>query len=372
MPSIALLARAADEPSGHPVVPRFLGLLEDGWNAHLVLLGAGAARLKCELPAETLPRVHAQPALAGRARRRLGRPRTASTDGWAGSLLGALDAELVHVPSAGIAADVLVAANGLPARVVVGMLAEDLGGSAVCEPERLAPLWDRADAVHVESEALAELAGWLGAPESKAVVVPPVAAHDGTALRRAGESRRHADGLRILSFGPLTWAQGYEHALMAIRRLREAGMACRYRIVGHGDYADAVAFARYQLELEDVVEIVGGDRLQALGEHLAWADVLLNTAVVPTSPIAVLAAQAGGVPVVTTEPPLGGAEAALLVPRRDAHAAADALAQLARDAVVRARLADEGRRAASAVPGLSAQVDRFRGLYRAVLAGGVS
>jgi glycosyltransferase involved in cell wall biosynthesis len=104
-------------------------------------------------------------------------------------------------------------------------------------------------------------------------------------------------------------------------------------------------------------------------EELARADVLLNAAVVPTSPKPLLDAQAASVPVVTTEPPESGAAGVLVVPRRDAGALADCLEQLAREPALRRRLADEGRVAASRTADVESQVDRYAGVYRTLVAG---
>ncbi len=371
MPSVVLLTRAADEPSGHPVVPRFLRLLEESWDAHLVVAGNGAVVTR-GLPAEALARAHVlrEPAAArprrvpaGRrflhAARRGRRPTEA---GSLRSLLLGLEPEIVHFPSTGTACAWLESASGLDSRIVAGFSGDDVEG------ERYDRLWEASAAFHFESNALAGLARWLGAPEKRAVVVPPLADAELLAQPPARASERNP--LRILGVGPLSWRQGYEHAIAAVRLLRDHGVACLYRIVGAGEHEDAVAFARYQLGVEESVELARPAGRDGLRGQLAWADVLLNAAVVPTSPKTVLDAQASGLPVVTTEPPLAGVKTALVVPRRDPSALAGALTLLSRDAALRSRLAEEGRRGASRAEGLDEQLGRFCDLYRAVLSAG--
>jgi SAM-dependent methyltransferase len=141
-----------------------------------------------------------------------------------------------------------------------------------------------------------------------------------------------AEPLRLLSVGSLSWTQGYEHALTAVKLLRDRGIACEYRIVGHGPHHDAVAFARHQLGLDDCVELHDGSASEGLRDHLSWACAVIDASVVAGSPRGVRDAQAAGVPVVTTGMSDGLDGSALTVPARDPEALCEALALLAGDA----------------------------------------
>ncbi len=279
-------------------------------------------------------------------------------------MLDELGAELVDLPCAAIAKTWTGWANGFTGMVMIGIGGDDLDGATLDGRPGYKLIWERADALYFESEAMAQLAYRLGAPEAKARVVPPVADFE-----RVPEPRNEADAdcFRILSVGPLSWTRGYEHALEGVRLLRESGINCRYRIVGSGDFADAVAFARYQLGLEDTVEILPLGKREELREQLAWADVFLNAAVTATSPRNVVDAQASRLPVVTTEVPPAGPGTALLVPARNPHAIADALALVATDQPLRHRLATKGGEATSSPWALTEQLDRFCQLYDALL-----
>jgi glycosyltransferase involved in cell wall biosynthesis len=178
--------------------------------------------------------------------------------------------------------------------------------------------------IEVEGDALAELL--LARGYERVEVVPPEA--DGR-LRDLGEPRERGDDvLRILGVGHLSWTQGYEYALQGIALLAERGVGCRYRIVGRGEFADAVAFARRQLGVERLVELVPDHDL-GLPEHYAWADVFLSAAVAPRSPQVLVNARAAGLPIVTTELPFEPGKHDALVPRRDPGAIAAALARVA-------------------------------------------
>lgn len=291
MPSIAIVV--ADETPGHPLAPRVDALRLAGWQADVS---------------------------EGPPRRR---------------------ADVVHL-GARTPPDLLDAVRA--SSLVVGFCGDELGAAAIERPEVHGELVRHARAVHVESEALRGLAVRLGAPAG-AAVVPPVA--DGAVVR---DGPRADDVLRIVSVAPVTWIEGYEDALEAVRLLVDRGVRCAYRIVGRGPFVDAVEFARHQLGLEAEVSLDS----QPVG------DVFLSAAIAPTSPKPALDAMAAGLPVVTTDPSGPG----LAVPRRDPHAIAAALERLAADEELRRRLGEEGRRHAAAF-GVEEQVRRYLELYSA-------
>lgn len=250
--------------------------------------------------------------------------------------------DVVHLSDATASRSIDAAGD---AAIVVGFCGDDLGAAAIEDPAIYRELWRRARAVHVESEALGRLAVRLGAPEGVAVI-PPVAV---AASQR--DRPRHDDVLRIVSVAPVTWIEGHEDALQAIRLLVDRGVCCQYGIVGDGPFVDAVEFARHQLGLEEEVEL----------DSEATGDVFVSAALAPTSPKPVLDAMAAGLPVVSTDP-FGPAFA---VPRRDPEAIAAALERLAGDGELRRRLGEEGRRHAAAF-GVEEQIRRYLELYVAV------
>lgn len=131
--------------------------------------------------------------------------------------------------------------------------------------------------------------------------------------------------LRVLSVGELSWSRGYEHALQAVQRLAGAGVRCEYRVVGEGAWAGALHYAVYQLGLGRAVEFFAPGDLP-LAEHIRWADVFVNAAVVAGAAPGLDDARAAGLAVVST----GGEESCVAVPRRDPRALGEALAALSR------------------------------------------
>jgi glycosyltransferase involved in cell wall biosynthesis len=216
-----------------------------------------------------------------------------------------------------------------------------------------------ATAFHVESESLAAL---LNGARATAVVavIPPVP--DPVLLAEQQAPPSPAMPLRILGIGPLSWTQGYEHALSAVRLLMERGVPCEYRIAGRGEYCDPINFACRQLRLGARVALVEPRSRSELRDLLRWATVLVDASVAPTSPKPILDAHAGGVPVVTTERATHR-DAVLVVRRRDPKALAAALNALVGDGALRARLADAGRKRALRALGEAEQAARFGDLY---------
>jgi colanic acid/amylovoran biosynthesis glycosyltransferase len=138
--------------------------------------------------------------------------------------------------------------------------------------------------------------------------------------------------LRAVSAGPLIWEHGLEHSVHAIGLLRDAGIDCRYVIIGDGGHLPAIAFARHQLGLTDRIEIVSADDGKRVVHELSLADVFVDPAVSDMPGTAPgMAALAAGVPLVATWHPGAQHRDGILVPRRDPYAIAEALAGLASD-----------------------------------------
>jgi len=116
---------------------------------------------------------------------------------------------------------------------------------------------------------------------------------------------------------------------------------CRYRVVGDGDFADALRFARYQLGVDRAVELIGRVNLASLKAQLEWADVYLCPALVDGISPALSHAQAMSLPVVTTHGrtprDVVPDDTGFVVPRRDPQELADKL-ELLSDMSLRHRL----------------------------------
>jgi colanic acid/amylovoran biosynthesis glycosyltransferase len=136
--------------------------------------------------------------------------------------------------------------------------------------------------------------------------------------------------LRLLTVAELHWRNGHEFALQAVERLRRQGLPFEYRIVGQGPFLEAVAFARYELKLMDVVHLVSVTD-STVDQELAWADLFLLAAVADGAEHTLTAALASKVPVVCTDVPTLARQIqegvnGFVVPRRNPEAMASCLA----------------------------------------------
>jgi colanic acid/amylovoran biosynthesis glycosyltransferase len=374
---VALVGRPSPERQPAGLVGRFTELIDRGFDAHLLADGGdpgtwlGISDLSPDVARE---RVHPAPravrrgvpsallvrALArGLARHPWAAARAAYSGGredrrrladrYVDASLLALRPRVVHFASPFSALRRAALARSIGATVLVGLSETDLDRLAQSRPKTLARVWASADIVVVASPFVRERALELGCPEGTPMTLDPEApelewfvadeAETPPAMAAAG-----GRPLRVLSAGPMTWRQGLEFALDAVRLLVDRDVECEYRIVGDGGFEPAVAFARHQLGLESQVTILGPLGRGDLREQLAWADVFLAP-VVASEYTAVAEAQAMGVPAVATarasSPDL--ALSGIEVPPRDASAVADALATLAEDPGLRERLGSLAR-----------------------------
>jgi colanic acid/amylovoran biosynthesis glycosyltransferase len=172
----------------------------------------------------------------------------------------------------------------------------------------------------------------------------------------------------ILTVARLHWKKGHEHALVALRKLVDAGIDVEYRLLGGGPHEQAVRAYVHDLGLARHVRLLGDRPPAGVLDELRRADVLLHPAVSEGFGNAVLEAQAVEVPVVCTdadglrENVLDGVSG-LVVPRRDPDALAAAVTRLAGDPALRRQMGQAGRRHVGERFGPRAQIQAFVELY---------
>ena len=245
--------------------------------------------------------------------------------------------------------------------------------------ERQAAIFAAVAAVHCVSERLREEAVELGLSRDKARVI--LQGVDPALFHPNGRRPQREEPLRVISIAWLRWMKGFEWALVALRRLLDAGVPVRLEVVGGdpteevGEPSERERVARTvaDLGLEEHVHLLGKLSSVDVAGRLQESDVLLLPSLDEGLPTVILEAMASGIPVVATR--CGGVHEAmsdgvegLIVPPRDAAAMADALERLWRDPQLRARMGEAGRRTATARFDLARQVDEFLELYREVAA----
>jgi colanic acid/amylovoran biosynthesis glycosyltransferase len=286
----------------------------------------------------------------------------------------------------GLAGDVVHAEFGDVGRVLAPLrpalgapLVVSLRGFDILELDRDAPgaydsVWRWADGVHVLGADLERAAAARGMPSGLLRRRIPPAVDPGRfdpAPTRPGRLGTAAEPLRVLSVGRLVAKKDHPTALRTVAETRRRGISVVHRILGSGPEEEDLAAEAARLGLADVVELAGHVPHQEVGDHLAWADVLLHTAASEGFGNAVLEAQAAGVPVVCTDAEgltenVAEGESGLVGARGDVAALAEHLCRLAGDERLRRRLAAAGPVRARSF-GRSRQLDAFERLYRDVV-----
>lgn len=381
------------------LVSKFLGMLEAGWDVHTVCAFSDSvqwsyypllshARSSVHVAWPHRPRLLAVMLLPlAILRCLLFAPRTAIkylTRGWNRFGLDIfrrmyLDAELiilqpnvVHFEFGALAPERMYIKDLLGCKVLVSFRGYDLNFSKLDVPQYYNPVWEHADHLHLLGQDLWQRAICRGCPpEVPHTLIPPaidtkffnVPAHENIVSERP---------LHILSVGRLEWKKGYEDALQAVKLVRESGIDCIYRVVGDGEYYEALMFARHQLGLEECVELLGPLPREDIRGQLLWADVFLHAAVSEGFCNAVLEAQAMQVPVVCTDADglsenVSHGQTGFVVPRRDPSALAEKMILLAHSPSLRKTFGVAGRQRVVANFQVDHQLKQFETLYESLL-----
>jgi glycosyltransferase involved in cell wall biosynthesis len=234
--------------------------------------------------------------------------------------------------------------------------------------------------IAVSAEVRDDLVRFGVAPESKFTVVPlgfdlsPLASDEGTRARARSAVRsqlRIGDEERVVTLvARLVPIKRVDRFLRVAAALRDEP-AIRFVIVGDGELRD---------------NLRGTPEARALGERLIWtgfrrdmpaiyhaSDIVVQTSDNEGTPVSLIEAQAGGLPVVTTD--VGGTASVvehertgLLVGRDDDLGLARAVRTLHRDPALSARLGAAGRDRSLSRFGLDRLVADLLDVYRAELA----
>lgn len=407
MRRIVLVVHTFPKLSETFIVSKFLGLLAQGWDAHIVCSQSDpkewAGSPELQRRAELRRRVHVTwphrprwlAALltpiavvrclvrnpAGAWRYLMNEGRSLSVDRFRQIFLDAemicLQPDLIHFEFGTLAVKRMHVQELLDCKVVVSFRGYDLKYVGLEEPGFYQEVWDKANAVHFLCESLWSRAQQRGCPPSKqhAVITPAVDAEFFDPLERRhtevlGQPERP---LRILSVGRLEWVKGYEYALQAVELLVKQQVRCEYRIIGDGEYSEALTFARHKLGLEGTIHLLGALSSSEVKAHMLWADVFVHAAVSEGFCNAVVEAQAMALPVVCTD--AGGlpenvadTETGFVVPRRQPRPLAERLFLLARQPDLRQKMGQEGRKRVLACFRQEKQISEFDRLFRRVSA----
>ncbi len=398
---IVLIVREFPRPSETFVVSKFAGLLERGWDIRIVCRRFEPGRWNLFPPLRKHPeyrkRVRAARPTRPAARAALRMPPASASlflrnrrvagsyvrdGGWRGFRDLYVDGriiecrpDLVHFEFGSLAVGRIGRiARRIQCRTTVSFRGYDLNFVGLDDPEYYRDVWRHADAVHLLGRDLLEKARARGCPrEVPYRLIPPGVDIDffRPSRVRTPSPPGGKGPVRILSVGRLDWRKGYEYACGALAELQRRGIEWRWRIVGDGDFLEALAFAAHQEGVEERVEWLGGRTPEEVRSEMEQADVFLHPAVSEGFCNAVIEAQSMGLPVVAAD--AGGlpeniadGETGILVPRRDPRALAQALIRLANDPALGVRLGAAGRKRAQRQFSIRRNLDAFEDFYRDV------
>lgn len=348
------------------LVQKVVGLFQRGWDIHLICKGAIAADAW---------QSNAELHTAARLRQRV--YENCATAVAINDQIFALDPDLIIFENARDARLSMYLKEFANSKVAVHFQGEDLGYFAADQQNYYAEIWERADAIFFESKALRQLAQSRGFQiEISHYIVPPIlnlSAFPPAEIVAQKQVEEVSRPLRILSMGRLTWHYGYDYALQAVHQLLESGVSCRYRLVGSGPCEAEIRAASHQLALSDKMAMTVDDTDETRTEALAWADVLLHTAVAPCNCQPVLAAQAWQLPVIGSDagslPELvADAETGYVLPSRRPDLAAEKLTLLAKDPALRHRLGQAGYTYRLKQPALADYITSLEQIYQEIVA----
>jgi rhamnosyl/mannosyltransferase len=184
--------------------------------------------------------------------------------------------------------------------------------------------------------------------------------------------RTHPGSGFLLFVGQFRYYKGLDYMLRALCELPEA----RLIMVGQGPMEQAWRGLAVALGVQDRVSFVSGVHTEELPAYYAAADVFVLPASERSEAFGLvqLEAMAAGRPVVSTEIGTGTSyvnadgETGLVVPARDPHALAAAVARLLDDPALCARMGTAGRERVRSEFNLETMVERVMAVYRDVLA----
>jgi len=264
----------------------------------------------------------------------------------------------------------------LNCRLSVSFRGYDLNFVGLDRPAYYHEVWQQVDACHFLGQDLWRRAQSRGCPSTMPhCLIPPGIHLDKFPQIERPQSfvlgtKEHP--LKLLSVGRLEWKKGYEFALQAVKLLQDQGIECDYRIIGEGEHRTALEFARHQLDIKENVQFLGALSHEQVIEHLAWADVFLHPSVSEGFCNAVLEAQAVGLPVVCSD--AGGLPenvadgvTGFVVPRRDPAALAEKLVVLANNPDMCKSFGEAGVVRVKNQYTIEKQLDAWEAFYRNLL-----
>ncbi len=208
-----------------------------------------------------------------------------------------VEPDIIHFEFGTIATDIKTIKTLTGSKISVSFRGYDINYIGLDNPAYYNDVWQYADGFHFLGNDLKNRAIKRGYKAGKVeVLIPP--AIDTSFFTPEEVPNKENNKLIIVSAGRLVWKKGYEYGIRACATLKEKGIPFEYRIIGNGDFKQAIQFTISELGLENDVKLLGAMVPQELRKELSQAHVFLHPAISEGFCNAVIEAQAMGVPVI--------------------------------------------------------------------------
>lgn len=260
----------------------------------------------------------------------------------------------------------------IPAKVVVSFRGYDLNYYKLNRADVYHEVWDKTDAFHFLGHDLYQRAIKRGYSNTKSnyFISPAIDLELFKPDKQLALKTNYS--IHIISTGRLVWKKGYEYAISAMGKLKDAGYPFHYTIIGEGPMQQALTFQIHQLGLQKEVSLVGAKNQQEVKMLLQEADIFLHPAVSEGFCNAVVEAQAMGRPVVCTNADglsenIDDTNTGYVIPIYDAKAITDNIIKLMNSPNLRLKMGLNGMERAEKRYNLSDQIMNLEKMYNSLV-----
>jgi len=222
-------------------------------------------------------------------------------------------------------------ALAIGARCSVSLRGYDINLYPIKHPGCYDLLWLKIDKVHTISNSLYMKSVNMGL--NKKLPMEKITPAIDIDLFKPSISNIFHTPIRILTVARLSWIKGIEYGLKAMDRLKKRGIEFEYRIIGDGEYREAIIYTINQLNLNDDVVLLNKLSQIKVANEMQSADIYLQPSIEEGFCNATLEAQATGLLCITTD--AGGLPENVLhektgwvVPKRSSKLIADQIAKV--------------------------------------------
>ena len=161
-------------------------------------------------------------------------------------------------------------------------------------------LFKKIDKIHTISYSLYEQAIRLGL--SKKINFEKITpAIDIDFFKPSINKNELSDPIRILTVGRLTIQKGYDFMFDALKILKNRGLNFEYRVIGEGNYYEALSYATHYLGLKNYIKFLGKKNQKEILNQMDWADIYVQPSIQEGFCNSVVEAQAMGLLIVVSD-----------------------------------------------------------------------